>query len=115
VASIQNPYCLINRTFENGLDETCHRLGVSLLAYSPLGFGLLTGKYDATGIAIARRAAGPHGEVRIDEEAALGPPRGAGGRAPLQRAGARARPDAHRNWRWPSATPNGRSPAPSSA
>jgi aryl-alcohol dehydrogenase-like predicted oxidoreductase len=51
VASIQNPYCLINRTFENGLDESCHRLGVSLLAYSPLGFGLLTGKYDATGIA----------------------------------------------------------------
>jgi aryl-alcohol dehydrogenase-like predicted oxidoreductase len=25
VASIQNPYCLINRTFENGLDESCHR------------------------------------------------------------------------------------------
>ena len=49
VATIQNPYCLINRTFENGLDETCHRLGVSLLAYSPLGFGLLTGKYDASG------------------------------------------------------------------
>ena len=34
---------------ENGLDETLHRLGVSLLAYSPLGFGLLTGKYDASG------------------------------------------------------------------
>ena len=49
VASIQNPYCLINRTFENALDESCHRLGVSLLAYSPLGFGLLTGKYDAAG------------------------------------------------------------------
>jgi aryl-alcohol dehydrogenase-like predicted oxidoreductase len=49
VATIQNPYCLINRTFENGLDETCHRLGVSLLAYSPLGFGLLTGKYDTSG------------------------------------------------------------------
>lgn len=49
VATIQNPYCLINRSFENGLDETCHRLGVSLLAYSPLGFGLLTGKYDASG------------------------------------------------------------------
>ncbi len=46
----QNPYCLINRTYENGLDETCHRLNVSLLAYSPLGFGLLTGKYDASGI-----------------------------------------------------------------
>ena len=50
VATTQNPYCLINRTYENGLDETCHRLGVSLLAYSPLGFGLLTGKYDVTGI-----------------------------------------------------------------
>jgi aryl-alcohol dehydrogenase-like predicted oxidoreductase len=34
---------------ENGLDETMHRLAVSLLAYSPLAFGLLTGKYDASG------------------------------------------------------------------
>ncbi len=50
VASVQNPYCLINRSLENGLDESMHRLGVSLLAYSPLGFGLLTGKYDAQGI-----------------------------------------------------------------
>lgn len=50
VDTVQNPYCLINRSYENGLDETCHRLGVSLLAYSPLGFGLLTGKYDATGL-----------------------------------------------------------------
>ncbi len=50
VATVQNPYCLINRSLENGLDETMHRLGVSLLAYSPLGFGLLTGKYDSTGI-----------------------------------------------------------------
>ena len=50
VASVQNPYCLINRTVENGLDETIHRLDVSLLAYSPLGFGLLTGKYDLSGI-----------------------------------------------------------------
>ena len=49
VATVQNPYCLINRTYENGLDETCHRLNVSLLAYSPLGFGLLTGKYDESG------------------------------------------------------------------
>ncbi|RLJ36395.1 aldo/keto reductase [Acidovorax sp. 106] len=46
VATVQNPYCLINRTWENAMDETCHRLNVSLLAYSPLGFGLLTGKYD---------------------------------------------------------------------
>ncbi len=50
IASVQNPYCLINRSWENGLDETCDRLGVSLLAYSPLAFGLLTGKYDETGI-----------------------------------------------------------------
>lgn len=50
VATVQNPYCLVNRSLENGLDETMHRLGVSLLAYSPLAFGLLTGKYDATGL-----------------------------------------------------------------
>ncbi|MCU4121562.1 aldo/keto reductase [Variovorax sp. N23] len=50
VASVQNVYCLISRGLENGLDETMHRLGVSLLAYSPLAFGLLTGKYDQSGI-----------------------------------------------------------------
>lgn len=49
VATVQNPYCLINRSYENALDESCLRLNVSLLAYSPLGFGLLTGKYDASG------------------------------------------------------------------
>ena len=49
VASVQNPYCLVNRSYENALDETCHRLGVSLLAYSPLAFGLLTGKFDQSG------------------------------------------------------------------
>ena len=48
-ATVQNPYCLVNRSFENGLDETCHRLNVSLIGYSPLGFGLLTGKYDHFG------------------------------------------------------------------
>ena len=58
VVSVQNPYCLINRSFENALDESCHRLKVSLLAYSPLGFGLLTGKYDASGI---EGDAAPHG------------------------------------------------------
>jgi aryl-alcohol dehydrogenase-like predicted oxidoreductase len=50
VVSVQNPYCLINRVVDNGLDEAMHRAGVKLLAYSPLGFGLLTGKYDARGI-----------------------------------------------------------------
>ena len=50
VATVQNVYNLISRGLENGLDETMHRLGVSLLAYSPLAVGLLTGKYDATGV-----------------------------------------------------------------
>ncbi len=49
-ASVQNVYCLISRALENALDESMHRLNVSLLAYSPLGFGLLTGKYDESGI-----------------------------------------------------------------
>ncbi len=45
VVSLQSAYNLINRVFELGLAEMCHRENVSLLAYSPLGFGLLTGKY----------------------------------------------------------------------
>lgn len=49
IATVQNVYCLVSRALENGLDETMHRLGVSLLAYSPLAFGLLTGKYDQSG------------------------------------------------------------------
>ena len=49
VATVQNPYALTSRALDNGLDETMVRLGVSLLAYSPLAFGALTGKYDATG------------------------------------------------------------------
>jgi aryl-alcohol dehydrogenase-like predicted oxidoreductase len=49
VATVQNVYNLLSRAVENGLDETMHRLGVSLLAYSPLAFGLLTGKYDESG------------------------------------------------------------------
>ena len=50
MATVQNAYCLLNRSVENGLDETMHRLQVSLLPYSPLAFGLLTGKYDASGL-----------------------------------------------------------------
>lgn len=49
VVSVQNPYCLINRSVENALDESLFRLKVSLLGYSPLAFGLLTGKYDVDG------------------------------------------------------------------
>jgi aryl-alcohol dehydrogenase-like predicted oxidoreductase len=50
VATVQNAYHLLNRTHENGMDEAMHHLQVSLLAYSPLAFGLLSGKYDASGI-----------------------------------------------------------------
>lgn len=49
VATVQNPYALVNRVVDNGLDETLHRCGVALLAYSPLAFGSLTGKYDEPG------------------------------------------------------------------
>jgi len=46
MASIQNAYNLVNRAFEDGgLEEVCMREQVSLLAYSPLGQGYLTGKY----------------------------------------------------------------------
>ena len=43
--SIQNPYSLLNRSFEVGLAECAHREQVGLLAYSPLAFGVLSGKY----------------------------------------------------------------------
>jgi len=51
IASVQNPYSLVNRVVENGLDEALYRHRVGLLAYSPLGFGTLSGKYDAAGLA----------------------------------------------------------------
>jgi aryl-alcohol dehydrogenase-like predicted oxidoreductase len=46
LASNQVEYNLLNRSAErNGLLETCRELGVTLVAYRPLGYGLLTGKY----------------------------------------------------------------------
>lgn len=45
VVSIQNPYSLLNRLYEIGLSEFSRRENVGLLAYSPLAFGVLTGKY----------------------------------------------------------------------
>jgi len=45
IVSVQNPYGLLNRVFEIGLAEIAHRESVGLLAYSPLGFGVLSGKY----------------------------------------------------------------------
>jgi len=43
--SVQNPYNLLNRTYEIGLAEIAYREQVGCLAYSPLAFGVLTGKY----------------------------------------------------------------------
>ncbi|MFB2880939.1 NADP(H)-dependent aldo-keto reductase [Floridanema aerugineum] len=45
VVSIQNAYNLINRTFDSALAEACYRENIGLLAYSPLAFGYLSGKY----------------------------------------------------------------------
>lgn len=45
VVSIQNPYNLLNRSFEVGLAEIALREECGLLAYSPLAFGILSGKY----------------------------------------------------------------------
>jgi aryl-alcohol dehydrogenase (NADP+) len=45
IASIQNAYSLLNRNFDSHLAEACYRENVGLLAYSPLAFGHLSGKY----------------------------------------------------------------------
>lgn len=44
-ASVQNPYNLLNRSYEVGMSEISLRENIPLLAYSPLAFGMLTGKY----------------------------------------------------------------------
>ncbi|OSI12345.1 NADP(H)-dependent aldo-keto reductase [Neisseria canis] len=45
VASVQNPYNLLNRSYEVGMSEVSLREDVPLLAYSPMAFGVLSGKY----------------------------------------------------------------------
>jgi aryl-alcohol dehydrogenase-like predicted oxidoreductase len=45
IVSVQNPYSLLNRSYEVGLAEISWRERCGLLAYSPLGFGVLSGKY----------------------------------------------------------------------
>ncbi len=45
IVSVQNPYSLLNRSYEVGLAEVSWREKVGLLSYSPLGFGVLSGKY----------------------------------------------------------------------
>jgi aryl-alcohol dehydrogenase-like predicted oxidoreductase len=47
IATIQNVYNLLSREFDVALAETCHREQVSMLAYSPLAFGHLSGKYSS--------------------------------------------------------------------
>ena len=79
-ASIQNPYSLLNRSFEVGLAEFAHREKVGLLAYSPLAFGVLSGKYlngaKPAGSRLAlftrfQRYAGEQAELATREYAAL--------------------------------------------
>jgi len=45
IKTVQNPYSLLNRTFETGSSEVCMRENVGLLAYSPMAFGVLSGKF----------------------------------------------------------------------
>ena len=45
IKTVQNPYSLLNRLFEVGSSEVCIRENVGLLAYSPLAFGVLSGKF----------------------------------------------------------------------
>ncbi|WP_201527964.1 NADP(H)-dependent aldo-keto reductase [Psychrobacter frigidicola] len=70
--TIQNPYSLLNRLYEVGLAEISHRENVGLLAYSPLGFGVLSGKYlDGRRPAGARLTEYDRYERYINEEAKL--------------------------------------------
>ncbi|GAA3581848.1 NADP(H)-dependent aldo-keto reductase [Gibbsiella quercinecans] len=80
IVTIQNPYSLLNRSFEVGLAEISQHEGVELLAYSCLAFGTLTGKYlngakpaGARNTLFSRftRYSSPHSEQAIAEYVAL--------------------------------------------
>jgi aryl-alcohol dehydrogenase-like predicted oxidoreductase len=80
IASIQNGYSLVNRTFEQGLAEIALREDVGLLAYSPLAQGYLSGKYHngarpegarKTLFERLNRYEGPGGVEMIDKYVAL--------------------------------------------
>jgi aryl-alcohol dehydrogenase-like predicted oxidoreductase len=60
IVSTQNAYNLLNRSFESGLSEVCHHEQVGLLAYSPLAFGHLTGKYLESPDALGRLTQWPN-------------------------------------------------------
>ncbi len=59
IISAQNEYSLLNRKIEREVLPACGALGVGLLAWSPLGRGVLTGKY-RTGVPSDSRGATPH-------------------------------------------------------
>lgn len=76
MVTIQNSYNLLNRCFDGGLSEICHREDVRLLAYSPLAFGRLSGKYrhgarpEGARCTLWERFArynGPNADAAIDE------------------------------------------------
>ncbi|MCB1957275.1 MAG: aldo/keto reductase [Rhodocyclaceae bacterium] len=69
IASTQNAYNLLNRVYEYGLAEMCHRESVSLMAYSPLAFGHLSGKYLDAATAVGRVTAFPGFGARYDKPA----------------------------------------------
>ena len=70
IVSVQNPYSLINRSYEVGCAEISFREQVSLLSYSPLGFGVLSGKYlDNQAPANARLNLWPHYARYSNEQA----------------------------------------------
>ena len=67
IFSVQNSYNLINRVFEYGMSEIAFREQVPLLAYSPLAFGLLSGKYLRDPAAKGRVTAFPGFAQRYDK------------------------------------------------
>lgn len=70
VITIQNPYSLLNRIFETGLSEISMREHIGLLAYSPMGFGVLSGKYLGGKLPEKSRIALFPGYVRYSSETA---------------------------------------------
>jgi len=66
IASVQNAYNLLNRTYEGGLAEIGLREDVGLLAYSPLGAGTLSGKYLGGAVPPGTRRAIDHRKSRYE-------------------------------------------------
>jgi aryl-alcohol dehydrogenase-like predicted oxidoreductase len=65
IATMQNEYSLLNRTVEEEVLESASQLGVGFLAWSPLGRGVLSGKY-RNGTPSDSRGASPHFAHFID-------------------------------------------------